>query len=221
MPSLGGMAAAGGFHTVLLKSDGTATACGSHMQIDRLQWTECNIPDLAEGVIYTHVAAGNRHTVLLKSDGTATAVGRNFRGQCNIPDLAEGVIYTHVAAGHGHIVLLKSDGTATAVGRNDCGQCNIPDLSEGDAYGGKKQVLTSDFGESHAVFRTLSGREVCRIEINATDTIRDIQNVFVNTVHGKCEVVLPNGKLLSRICMRSPSAMVEPFMAQKRRRTSE
>ena len=180
MPSLGGMAAAGGFHTVLLKSDGTATACGSHMQIDRLQLTECNIPDLAEGVIYTHVAAGNRHTVLLKSDGTATAVGRN-----------------------------------------DCGQCNIPDLSEGDAYGGKKQVLTSDFGESHAVFRTLCGREVCRIEINATDTIRDIQNVFVNTGHGKCEVVLPNGKLLSRICMRSPSAMVEPFMAQKRRRTSE
>ena len=72
------------------------------MQIDRLQWTECNIPDLAEGVIYTHVAAGDRHTVLLKSDGTAMAVGRN-----------------------------------------DFGQCNIPDLSEGDAYGGKKQVLTT------------------------------------------------------------------------------
>ena len=84
------MPAAGGYHTVLLKSDGTAAAFGDNDS------GQCNIPALPEGVTYTQAAAGGLHTVLLKSDGTAVAFGGNDLGQCNIPALPapEGISYT-------------------------------------------------------------------------------------------------------------------------------
>ena len=45
-------------HSVLLRSDGVAVACGSnHMG-------QCNIPNLAEGVTYTHADTGADHTCL-------------------------------------------------------------------------------------------------------------------------------------------------------------
>ena len=83
------MPAAGGYHTVLLKSDGTAAAFGDNDS------GQCNIPALPEGVTYTQAAAGGVHTVLLKSDGTAAAFGSNIYGQCNIPVLpaSEGISY--------------------------------------------------------------------------------------------------------------------------------
>merc|ERR1712159_978354 len=73
--------AAGVCHTVLLKSDGTAVACGHNRN------GQCSIPPLDEGLTYTQVAAGACHTVLLKSDGTAVACGNNRKGQCSIPPL--------------------------------------------------------------------------------------------------------------------------------------
>ena len=79
--------AAGYDHTFLLKSDGTAVACGRNLE------DQCNIPALADGATYVQVAAGFDHTVLLKSDGTAVACGSNGSGQCNIPALAEGEAY--------------------------------------------------------------------------------------------------------------------------------
>ena len=84
------MPASRDFHTVLLKSDGTAVAFGDNV------FGQCNIPVLPEGVIYTQAASGHVHTVLLKSDGTAVAVGDNNHGQCNIPALpaSEGIRYT-------------------------------------------------------------------------------------------------------------------------------
>ena len=115
-------------HSVLVRSDGTAVACG-HNRLG-----QCNIPDLVEGVTYTQVDTGQNHTVLLASDGTAAACGSNEDGECNVPALSDGVIYTQVATGAGHTVLLKSDGTVVACGRNRCGQCNIPTLPDGVVY---------------------------------------------------------------------------------------
>src|SRR6056297_1006059 len=90
------MPAVGSFHTVLLKSAGTAAAFGDN------DTGQCNIPALPDGVIYTQAAAGRFHTVLLKSDGTAAAFGGNDSGQCNIPALPEGITYTQIAAGAWH-----------------------------------------------------------------------------------------------------------------------
>ena len=75
------MPSTGLFHTVLLKSDGTAVAFGDN------GCGQCNIPALPEGVTYTQAATGDVHTVLLKSDGNISAFGGNGSGQCTILSL--------------------------------------------------------------------------------------------------------------------------------------
>ena len=74
-------------HTVLLRSDGSAVACG------RNDHGQCNIPCLDCGTAYIHISAGYQHTVLLRSDGTAVAFGRNENCQCDIPPLQPGMFY--------------------------------------------------------------------------------------------------------------------------------
>ena len=109
------MVAAGGYHTVGLKSDGTVVAVGwnTYGQCDVGSWTDI-----------VQVAAGEGHTVGLKSDGTVVAVGYNTYGQCDVDNWTDIV---QVAAGEGHTVGVKSDGTVVAVGSNSYGQCNVDD----------------------------------------------------------------------------------------------
>merc|ERR1712232_233225 len=71
--------AAGSDHTVLLRSDGSAVACGGNAK------GQCDIPALDGQLSYTQVAAGHSHTVLLRSDGSAVACGANGSGECSIP----------------------------------------------------------------------------------------------------------------------------------------
>jgi hypothetical protein len=71
----GFMVAAGGWHTVGLKSDGTVVAVGRS-----LEW-QCYVASWSN---ITKVAAVASHTVGLKSDGTVLAVGDNDHGQCDV-----------------------------------------------------------------------------------------------------------------------------------------
>ncbi|CAK9013383.1 unnamed protein product [Durusdinium trenchii] len=134
-------------HSVLLRSDGSAVACGWN------RYGQCDIPPLEEGVCYTQVSAGIAYSVLLRSDGSAFACGMNDDGQCDIPLLEEGMCYTQVSAG-GHSVLLRSDGSAVACGWNDDGQCDIPPLEEGMCY---TQVSA---GNQHSVLLRSDGSAV-------------------------------------------------------------
>ena len=54
---------AGEGHSVLLRSDGNAVACGMN------DGGQCDILPLEEGMRYTQVSAGGLHSVLLQSDG--------------------------------------------------------------------------------------------------------------------------------------------------------
>ena len=117
--------AAGIEHTVLLRSDGTAVACGLN------DCEQCNIPPLDEGLSYIQVSAGGHQTLLLRSDGSAVTCGIMVP---NIPPLDTGISYTQVSAGNHHIVLLRSDGRAVACGLDDFGACSIPRLDEGISY---------------------------------------------------------------------------------------
>ena len=110
---------AGAQHTVFLRSDGTALACGENFS------GQCDIP-VPRNLTYTLAAAGNCHTVLLRSDGTAVAFGCNYHDQSVIPDPGD-LRYSQIAAGESHTVLLRSDGTVVACGHNDYGQCSTPD----------------------------------------------------------------------------------------------
>eukprot|EP00438_Fugacium_kawagutii_P032406 Skav234909 [mRNA] locus=scaffold840:818176:819776:+ [translate_table: standard] len=155
------MAHAGGCHTVLLRSDGTAVACGDN------GYEQCNIPALDEGMTYIRISAGFSHTVLLRSDGIAVACGNDAYGQCDIPDLDEGRSYTQISAGdshtvllrsdgiavacNAHTVLLRSDGLALACGNNGSGECDIPAMDEGMSY---TQISA---GEKHTVLLRSDG----------------------------------------------------------------
>lgn len=72
--------AAGGYHSVLLWSDGTVTAVGdnSRGQCDVADWTDV-----------TAVAAGYFRTVGLRADGTILAAGSSDYGQCRVEDLTK------------------------------------------------------------------------------------------------------------------------------------
>ena len=146
-----GRTSAGMYHTVLLRSDGHAVACGSNT------YGQCSIPDLPpeKGMKYTQVSAGGCHTVLLRSDGSVVTSGSNFHAQCEFSPLyMKAIPYTHVDAGTAHTVLLRSDGLVAAYGSNHHGQCDIPALDGGFSY---TQVAA---GAWHTVLLRSDGRAV-------------------------------------------------------------
>jgi hypothetical protein len=124
------MVAAGWYHTVGLKSDGTVVAVGDST------FGRCNVDGWTDIV---QVAAGGYHTVGLKSDGTVVAVGRESAGQIYVDDWTDIV---QVAAGEYFTVGLKSDGTVVAVGDNSAGQCDV---------GGWTDIVQIAVGESHTL----------------------------------------------------------------------
>ena len=113
--------AAGGYHTVGIRSDGTVIVSDlpfydSNGQDDVDSWT--NI---------VAVAAGGYHTVGLRGDGTVTAAGLNELGECDVDSWTDIVA---VAAGRRHTVGLRSDGTVVATGWNDSSQCDVDSWSD-------------------------------------------------------------------------------------------
>ncbi|WP_147447134.1 Ig-like domain-containing protein [Corallococcus sp. CA054B] len=132
--SSGARLAAGQFHTLALKQDGTVWAWGNNGEgqlgdgttTDRL--TPVQVPGLT-GV--AALAAGLSHSLALKQDGTVWAWGYNAYGQLGdgttirrlTPVQAPGLTgITALAAGAGHTLALKQDGSVWAWGFNSQGQ---------------------------------------------------------------------------------------------------
>jgi hypothetical protein len=120
--------AAGEYHTVVRRSDGSIVAWGLNND------GQCNVPTLPTGLSYVEVAAGRFHTVARRSDGSVVAWGDNGDGQCNVPALPPGLSYVEVAAGYSHTVARLSDGSVVAWGSNGAGECNVPALPPGLSY---------------------------------------------------------------------------------------
>jgi len=112
------MTAAGKFHTVGLKMDGTTIATGdnSHEQCDVYSWTGIN-----------QISTGAYHTVALTTEGTVMATGYNEKGQCDVSSWSDII---QVDAGGYYTVGLKTDGTVVAQGGNNYGQCNVESWSD-------------------------------------------------------------------------------------------
>ena len=140
--------AAGGYHTVGLRADGTVAATGDnfHGQCDVSNW---------QGIV--SIAAGDNHTVGLRADGTAVAAGSNSVGQCDVSGWHDLVA---VAAGGHHTVGLRADGTAVATGYNEYGQCDVS---------GWQGIVAVAAGSSHTVGLCADGTVV------ATGAISDGQ----------------------------------------------
>ena len=132
---------AGGFHTLIQKTDGTLWAFGknSHGQLGILG-TSSDFRPFPGQLPFSNVlafSAGYDHTFVLKSDGTLWASGNNEYGKLGNGSVttpaspvrvAEGV--KEVAAGKYHTVVLKSDDTLWAFGSNNSYQLGQKTVSE-------------------------------------------------------------------------------------------
>jgi hypothetical protein len=98
--------AAGGFHALALRPDGTVTAWGDNT------YGQTNLPAGLSNVVA--IAAGSQHSLAVRSNGTVLAWGRNTSQQTNVPAALTGVMA--VAAGADHSVALRSNGTVVAWG---------------------------------------------------------------------------------------------------------
>ncbi len=126
--------AAGAFHAVAVKADGTVWAWGGNTegQVGNGTTNPGPAPALVAGLSgVVDVAAGYYHSVALVSDGTVWAWGRNLFGQLGdgtsnqqlLPVQTQGISgVTAIACGGNSTYALKSDGTVWAWGLNDQGQ---------------------------------------------------------------------------------------------------
>jgi alpha-tubulin suppressor-like RCC1 family protein len=130
--------AAGGGHSLILKSDGSLWAMGynAYGQLGdgnysgNVPHSGTNIPEQIVASDVTAIAAGGMHSLFLKSDGSLWAMGGNYFGQLgdgtyyntNRPEQIVGSNVTAIAAGGYHSLFLKSDGSLWAMGANSCGQ---------------------------------------------------------------------------------------------------
>ncbi len=110
--------AAGYWHTVGLKSDGTVVATG---------WNNLGQCDTSNWTNVVAVSVSSTHTVALKSNGTVYATGFNHEGQCNVASWKDIV---SISAGSNHTIGLKKNGTVVAVGSNDANQCAVSEWED-------------------------------------------------------------------------------------------
>ncbi len=165
-----GALAAGGNHTLALRTDGMVWTWGSNLygQLGDGTTTAHALPALGSLTGVTAVAAGTDHSLALKA-GTVWAWGRNSYGQLgdgsnvnrSLPVAVTGITgVIAITAGDAHSFALKSDGTVWAWGHNNYGQ--IGDGSGTDRWApvqvsGLSGVSALAGGFNHSMALTTSG----------------------------------------------------------------
>lgn len=98
--------AAGAYHSLALKSDGSLVAWGDNT------FGQCDVPSRVD---FVYISAGAYHSVAIRSDGTISAWGDNSYNQCAVPT-EKGFIA--VTADSYHNVALRSDGLIITWGKS-------------------------------------------------------------------------------------------------------
>lgn len=136
------MLAAGYFHSVGLKTDGTVLA--THYKGNTEFY--CGACDVSSWNNIIAIASSNTHTVGLKQDGTVIATeycGKGFNqiyyGQCDVSGWTDIIA---VAAGNHFTLGLKKNGRVVAVGMNLEGACNVSNW---------ENIVAISAGDSHSV----------------------------------------------------------------------
>lgn len=161
--------AAGDFHTIALKNDGTVWAWGSNLKgqlgdgTNKQRATPVKVKKL-RGIVA--VKAGVNHSLALGDDGKVYTFGENSDGQLgdgsrinrNVPVLISAASGTRkLSAGASHSAVLKQDGTLWVWGKNNEGQLGngtftksnpSPKQVKGDLESG---VINLVAGASHTV----------------------------------------------------------------------
>jgi RHS repeat-associated protein len=130
----GAILAGGQYHSLALKSDGTAWAWGYNVDGELGDGTTTNrtAPVQVSGLTgVSAIAAGNLHSLALTSGGVVKSWGSNVYGQLGdgtttgrkTPVQVTGLTgITAVAGGNYHSLALRADGTVAAWGLNNAGQ---------------------------------------------------------------------------------------------------
>ncbi len=135
--------AAGDWHTLGLRWDGTVVAWG--LDFDG----QATVPDGLTNVVA--VAGGGQHSLALQGDGTVVAWGRNNQGQTSVPSGLPAV--QAISAGSDFSVALLASGRVAAWGANANGQLTVP-----TTLGTVRQL---DAGFAHVIALSTDGRVVC------------------------------------------------------------
>lgn len=118
--------AAGGFHSLMLRSDGTVWAWGNNFfgQLGNGTNVSSSTPVQVPGLTgIVQVAAGGVHSLALRSDGTVWAWGYYGTGGSATPVQVPGLTgVTMLSAGDRFSLALRSNGTVWAWGVNNAGQ---------------------------------------------------------------------------------------------------
>ena len=91
--------AAGDFHSVVLRHDGTLVGWGCNVT------GQLNLP--VSPLRFVFIAAGSDHNLAIAEDGSVVAWGNNAFGQCDIPPQATNMALA-VSAGEAHSLLLNA-----------------------------------------------------------------------------------------------------------------
>ena len=172
--------AAGAYHTVAIKNDGTLWAWGlnEYGQLGNCTTTNNTYPVQVMSDVKS-VSAGYEHTVALKEDGTLWAWGRNNFGQLGLGDGGAGkertspkqigvaTNWVSVFAGYAHTLAIDNDGKFWAWGQNYYGQLGkgyaFDDPSDSNAHYSPVQVgtatdwITVSVGNYHTVVLKKNG----------------------------------------------------------------
>jgi len=128
--------AAGGFHTVALKTDGTLWTWGTNLDgqlgDNTTVFRSTPVTTFLGGTNWKSIAAGGLYTTTLKTDGTLWSWGSNAFGQLGdntatnrltpVTTFLGGTNWKSIAGEGYHTVAIKTDGTLWSWGRNNFAQ---------------------------------------------------------------------------------------------------
>jgi alpha-tubulin suppressor-like RCC1 family protein len=162
--------AAGGFHAIAIKTDGTLLSWGNNgygqLGNDPMILFNEFAPVAVVGASdIVAVAAGNAHSLALKADGTMLAWGNDAGGQlgndATLEDKAAPVAVSGatgiiaISAGYFYSLALKSDGTMLAWGNNSKGQLGdsaiLTDKPTPVAVSGASDIVAISAGSEHSL----------------------------------------------------------------------
>jgi alpha-tubulin suppressor-like RCC1 family protein len=167
--------AAGGMHSLALKSDGTVLAWGSNGfgELGNGTTTNSLLPGRATGFggEVAAIAAGDGFTLALRSDGTVLGSGINTNGQLGdgtttnrltpvqVAGLGPSSGAVAIAAASAHSLALKGDGTVVAWGSNSGGRLgdgttnprSAPVQVTGLGPGSGVVAIATSFGSAHSL----------------------------------------------------------------------
>ena len=164
--------AAGGTHTVAIKTDGSLWAWGNNAsgQLGLSNTTSQNTPQrVGTSTSWASVAAGSAHTVAIQADNTLYAWGLNDNGQLGLGNLinqnapqpvATGTSWASAGAGSSHTVAVRLDGSLWAWGLNTSGQLglsNTTSQSTPQRVGTGTSWASAAAGGSHSVAARADG----------------------------------------------------------------